>query len=132
MCLSIKAVLAGSGKHLVAIPEDQRSNALFWSMIALTPSVESFALPKLGVVALLVRLLSPGPIQKAFLWTLAMACFISLSLCNVILFTTCDPVPALWDATITERTCRNPSVLVDYSLYAGSTLLPHTPSVSLA
>jgi len=119
MIFTIKAVIAGDGRHLLALPDDKKAEAVLWSIIAFTPSIESFALPKLGVVALLVRLLSPSRAQKCFLWTLAIVCFISLSLCSVIFFTSCEPARGLWDMTVTEKQCRDPTIIVKYSIYAG-------------
>ncbi|KAH8900966.1 hypothetical protein GQ53DRAFT_612064, partial [Thozetella sp. PMI_491] len=120
MGLSIKAVIAGDGKHFVVLSDSQKGDALLYSIASLSPSVLSFAIPKLGVVALLVRLLNPSRFQRIFLWTLVIVCAISAAMCNVLMFAQCRPTKALWDITVTEKECWDPYILVNYSIYAGT------------
>jgi hypothetical protein len=121
MALTIKTNDMGGGKHMnVLLSQDPTGRALVMSIASFTPAVESFLLPKLAVAALLIRLLNPSKMQRIFLWVLTGSCFIVGSLCNVILFTNCNPAAGQWDVTVTKKECRPGYVLVNYSIFAGA------------
>jgi hypothetical protein len=78
----------------------------------------SFAVPKLGVIALLTRLLNPGRYQTVFLWSLGIICFISTGINNMLLFLQCIPVASAWDFSIKEKQCWDPIHLENYAIYS--------------
>ncbi|KAH8891131.1 hypothetical protein GQ53DRAFT_865868 [Thozetella sp. PMI_491] len=120
MSFSVKAVMSGDGRHFDVLTYEQKGEALLWSIVSFTPSVLSFAVPKLGVAALLDRLLSPSRLQRAILWSLVILCNITLNLCNIFMFAQCSPSRALWDLSITDKKCWEPSTVVKWSFYAGT------------
>lgn len=117
---SILAVRSGNGKHFALLTTEQKSGAILWTMVGFCPGVMSFGLPKLAVVSLLTRLLSPGRKHKIFLWTMAIICLLSLLGCVVVLFARCTPSRSLWEFDVTPDSCFSVWVLVDYAIYAGS------------
>ncbi|KAL2262439.1 hypothetical protein VTK26DRAFT_1342 [Humicola hyalothermophila] len=117
---TILAVNAGNGKHFGILTDDQKSAVILWTMVGFCPGIMSFGLPKLAVVALLTRLLSPGRIHRIFLWTLAIVCLLSLIGCVVVLFGRCTPARSLWDFDVVPQTCFDVSILVNYAIYAGT------------
>lgn len=76
-------------------------------------------MPKLGVVALLTRVMNPGPRMKAFLWIFVGGSTIFIFGCVIIMFAQCRPTRALWTPTLTGATCWSPAVLEDYSFASG-------------
>jgi hypothetical protein len=83
------------------------------------PGILSFVLPKLGVVALLCRLFNPNRWWKIFLWTLVSGAGLVICGCIIIIYAQCTPTKALWTPGLGE--CWNPTILVDYSIFAGGT-----------
>ncbi|KAK7954133.1 hypothetical protein PG988_014827 [Apiospora saccharicola] len=57
--LTSKAVSYGLGRHMEALSREDQIAVTTWTYIAFCPGVMSFAIPKLAVVALLVRLMAP-------------------------------------------------------------------------
>ena len=90
----------------------------------LGPGILSFATPKLAVVALLVRVLNPSKRHRIFLWTATVLCWASLNVCVPLLLTSCDPAVSLWDLSVPKIKCRDPWILIHYSMYAGCELSP--------
>lgn len=81
--------------------------------------------PKLAVVALLVRTMNPGPRQKWILWGCAVGSGLLLMGCVVILYAQCRPTWVLWTPVpnIQEGVahCWPLSILVNYSIVVGGT-----------
>lgn len=75
-------------------------------------------MPKLAVVALLVRTMNPSRRQKCLLWGMAVGSGLLLMGCVVILYVQCKPSRALW-VLIPGATCWGPGVLVNYSIIVG-------------
>ncbi|RYP27379.1 hypothetical protein DL768_011247 [Monosporascus sp. mg162] len=121
---TIVSVHSGTGQHLATLTKQQISGAVLWTMVGFVPGVLSFAVPKLAVVALLVRLLNPSKTHRNFLWFLSGSCILVLMGCIAILFGQCIPSRSQWDFSIIEKTCIDPYVLVDYSIFAGASKDP--------
>jgi membrane-bound metal-dependent hydrolase YbcI (DUF457 family) len=83
------------------------------------PGILSFVIPKLGVVALLIRLFNPSRPRKIFLWSFVGGSCIIISGCIVIIYAQCSPTRALWTLDLNGARCWSPWILVDYSLFAG-------------
>ncbi|KAK8076151.1 hypothetical protein PG994_003423 [Apiospora phragmitis] len=76
--LTSVSVSKGVGRHVEALSNEQRISATLWVYAAYCPSVLSFGMPKLAVIALLVRLLVPSRIHFWILW--AMGALVQLAL----------------------------------------------------
>jgi len=119
VAFAITAVKAGDGHHMGVLTMDQISKAILWTCVGFWPGILSFATPKLAVVALLCRILNPSRLHRIFMWILVGLCWASLNVCVPLLLTSCQPAQALWDVSITQKTCRDQWILVHYSMYAG-------------
>ncbi|KAI1135122.1 hypothetical protein F5Y05DRAFT_395687, partial [Hypoxylon sp. FL0543] len=120
VAFSIASVASGNGKHIEMLSPDQISGAVLWTMVGFIPGVLSFSIPKLAAIYLVTRLLEPSKWHKKFLWGIGIFCVIALTGCIAILFGQCTPSRAQWDLTITEKTCIDPFILVNYSIFAGA------------
>lgn len=119
VAIAIMAVNNGNGRHFDTLSLNDMQGAIFWTILGFPFGVVAFGLPKLAVVSLLTRLLNPDKWHKIFLWIMALLCFGSLLGCIVILFAQCSPAKSQWDFSITEKTCIDKWVLVDYAIFAG-------------
>ncbi|KAI6778592.1 uncharacterized protein J7T54_003371 [Emericellopsis cladophorae] len=116
---AIVATQNGNGKHFDTLSLNDKQGAIFWTTLGIPFAVTSFSIPKLAVVALLQRLLVPRKWHRIFLWTLALLCVGAQLGCVVILYAQCSPTESLWNFSITEKTCIDKWVLVDFSIFAG-------------
>ncbi|KAK0392889.1 hypothetical protein NLU13_2383 [Sarocladium strictum] len=123
--LATHAAQNGQGRHfdamLVLAPE-KLERALLFTMLNFPFGILSFALPKVAVVALLVRILSPGRAHRCFLWGLSITCMIMLLISPLLLFLQCRPVHSAWtlDYPQDQVKCWDPSILFNFSAVAGS------------
>jgi len=116
--MTIVGVQHGDGKHTAVLTEQQQLAAHFWTILGFAPAIMSFGFPKLAVVALLTRLLSPGRAHLTFLWFMAIMTQLNLIVNMALLYTQCLPTASMWDNSITNKHCRDGSILVGYALYA--------------
>lgn len=110
------------GRHTSLLSEEQQHNALLYSTASFTPGILSFTIPKLGVTALLIRILNPTPRFTTFLWVLVGSVDLIIFGCVIILFAQCSPTRALWTPTmhgLPGVKCWSPDVLAYYSIGAG-------------
>lgn len=119
VALTSVAISWGSGRHFDNLTRKQQSESIKWTIAAFCPGILSFALPKVGVVALLVKLTEPGPWHRRFLWISSCLTLLVLFGCVIILYAQCTPVQSIWDFDI-EGDCISPWALVDYALVSGS------------
>ncbi|KAI1370405.1 hypothetical protein F4677DRAFT_465480 [Hypoxylon crocopeplum] len=117
---SITSVASGNGKHVSSLNDKQMSGAILWTMVGFIPGVLSFGIPKLAAVALLTRLLNPSRMHQIFLWTMSSCSLLALIAFVGILFGQCTPSRAQWDLSITEKTCIDRSILVNYNIFTGA------------
>ncbi|OTA67829.1 hypothetical protein K449DRAFT_388627 [Hypoxylon sp. EC38] len=120
VAFSVASVASGNGKHIDVLQPNQISGAVLWTMVGFVPGVLSFSIPKLAAIYLLTRLLEPSKLHRHLLWTMGILCVLILMGCIAILFGQCTPSRAQWDLTITEKTCIDPYILVNYSIFAGA------------
>jgi hypothetical protein len=109
----------GTGEHAAGLSQDALQKALLYSTAAFCPGILSFTIPKLGVVALLIRILNPTPRFKWFLWLLVGGSDIVIFGCVIILYAQCRPAKALWIPSMKGAQCWSPLVLADYSIATG-------------
>ncbi|KAK7421207.1 hypothetical protein QQX98_002337 [Neonectria punicea] len=117
--LSTVAVYSGNGRHFSTLTTEQQQGAILWTTAAFCPGVMSFGIPKLAVIALLVRLLNPGRLHKWVLWGMGIWCQLTLFATVGVLLGRCMPARSLWDFSV-EGTCFDTRILVAYCIYAGS------------
>lgn len=121
--LATAAVTAGDGKHVSALSRYSFERAAMLNTAAYAPGIVSFVLPKLGVVALLCRIFNPTRRWRIFLWAFVGGSGLVICGCIIILYAQCSPMRAMWTPGLGK--CWSPSIVVDYSIFAGgiSTLL---------
>ncbi|TDZ51523.1 hypothetical protein CTRI78_v007628 [Colletotrichum trifolii] len=116
---AIVAVSYGMGLHFATLTTEQKSGAIFWTMVGFPAGVMSFGLPKVAVVVLLTRILNPGARHKNILWGLSLFCLLSLTANMVLLFIRCRPTQSNWDFSPSPR-CWDKWILVHFAVYTGS------------
>ncbi|KAJ0108471.1 hypothetical protein J7T55_002075 [Diaporthe amygdali] len=107
---AVVAVQDGLGRHVTNLPPTKAHHAVLWSMIGFCFTLLSIALPKVAVVALLIRLMSPSRIHRHLLWCLA-------GLCSLVLI---GHVPIIWTLCNTDSGCWNANIFLVYSIFAGT------------
>lgn len=111
----------GTGQHADDLSDEALQHALLYSTAAFCPGILSFTIPKLGVVALLIRILNPTPRFTRFLWLLVGGSDLVIFGCVIILYAQCRPAKALWTPSMTDAPCWSPEVLAIYSIVSGGT-----------
>jgi hypothetical protein len=119
----VAVVSFNNGKHISLLTTEQQQGAIFWTTVAFCPGVMLLSLPKLAVVSLLTRILSPGRFHKVFLWTMVIWCQLTLFAAIGLLVGRCMPPRALWDFSV-EGTCLDAKILLNYGIYAIGKLMP--------
>ncbi|KAG9253062.1 uncharacterized protein F5Z01DRAFT_172050 [Emericellopsis atlantica] len=117
--MAIVATQNGNGKHFDTLSLNDKQGSIFWTILGFPFGIVAFGIPKLAVVALLQRLLIPSKWHRIFLWALSILCVAALLGCVVILYAQCSPAESLWNFSITDKTCIDKWVLVDYAIFAG-------------
>lgn len=92
---------------------------ILFTMLNFPFGIVAFGIPKIAVVALLVRIMNPSKWHRIFLWSLSLFTFIILLGCVPILFAQCSPSESQWNFTITDKTCWPKDVIVYYAISAG-------------
>ncbi|TQN65393.1 hypothetical protein CSHISOI_10045, partial [Colletotrichum shisoi] len=112
---TLKAVALGNGKHVATLTDEQKEEALRWTVVTFAFGIVALALPKLTIVALINRILNPKRLHRFFLWALVLLCAVGL-LGNVVgLFAQC-PQEAVVQITLTKTACLGPERAVAYSI----------------
>lgn len=109
----------GNGKHFDTLTLEQKENTIRWMMAAYVPGIETLGFPKLGIIVLLTRLLSPGRLHTVILWVMGVTCCLSLTAMVTALILQCSPPRALWTLTMPHN-CLNPDVLVGLAFWAST------------
>ncbi|KAK2611451.1 hypothetical protein N8I77_004789 [Diaporthe amygdali] len=107
---AVVAVQHGLGRHVARLPPAKAHRVVLWSMIGFCFTLLSIALPKVAVVALLIRLMSPSSTHRYLLWFLA-------GLCSLVLL---GHVPIIWTLCNTNSGCWNANIFLAYSTFAGT------------
>ena len=117
----------GMDAHTDTLTKHQIKQALMYSTASFAPGILSFTLPKLGVTALLIRILNPMPRTALALW-IFVGIVVLLNLgCVVILYAQCEPVAALWDSALRDQAgtrCWSSDVLTEYSITTACVSFP--------
>ncbi|KAH8704232.1 hypothetical protein BGW36DRAFT_99434 [Talaromyces proteolyticus] len=110
----------GMASHMDDLSTQQKANAFFYSSASFTPGILSFTIPKLGVAALLIRILNPTRRFTWFLWTFVGVSDLLIFGCVIILYAQCNPSRATWTPSMTDAVCWSPAVLENYSIASGA------------
>ncbi|OJJ79331.1 uncharacterized protein ASPGLDRAFT_94088, partial [Aspergillus glaucus CBS 516.65] len=113
------AVKSGYGRQQSTLTSDQLSNSIKFIMAGFAPGLLSIVVPKLAVVALLIRTMNPSPRQKWFLLGTVLGSGVLLMGCVVILYLQCRPASEIWEMNAAEGSCWSMNVLVNYSIVVG-------------
>lgn len=116
------AVESGYGRQQSTLTPEQLSNSIKFIMAGFAPGLLSIVVPKLAVVALLIRTMNPSPRQKWFLWGTVIGSGVLLMGCVVILYLQCRPASEIWEMSATEGSCWSMTILVDYPIVVGGML----------
>ena len=91
----------------------------YHTLVATCISVNSFAYPKLAVVALLQRLFPMGRFVRILFWFMAISlCFCCL-LASILWYAQCTPRAHQWDLNV-DGTCWNASVVANISYFVAA------------
>ncbi|KAK7934897.1 hypothetical protein PG985_000392 [Apiospora marii] len=120
--LTSKAVDHGLGRHIEALSHEDQVAVTTWTYIAFCPGVMSFAIPKLAVIALLVRLMSPRKLHYWILWTMGITVQLTLlATVGILIRVIVEKCPPFNDITLKPPDhCVSVSVQVKWCLFAGS------------
>ncbi|PWY82952.1 hypothetical protein BO70DRAFT_274234, partial [Aspergillus heteromorphus CBS 117.55] len=121
--LSTVNVALGYGRHAATLSTRRIELILLLNNIGFALGIVAFAMPKLAVAALLNRFLNPKALHRAIFWGLTGFTALVSSINIVVLFTSCKPAKALWEASLVEKGahCRPSSVLISYATLTGAT-----------
>lgn len=119
---AVVAVQGGLGRHMMTLNSEEAQYTVLWSMVGFCLTLLSISLPKVAVVALLVRLMRPSKAHTYLLWSLAGLCFLVLL----------GHIPIIWTLCNMKVGCRNVEVFLKYSTFAGSEFPSITEEVILA
>ncbi|KAM0326237.1 hypothetical protein ACHAQA_006834 [Verticillium albo-atrum] len=118
VALAIVAIDNGNGRHIVVLSQTQQERVTFWTLVGFPMGILSFGIPKLAVVAVLTRIMSPGRCHTIILWTMAGVCNVLLALNAVFLLGRCVPAASQWNFDM-KGTCWDPQILVRYAIATG-------------
>ncbi|CAH0016868.1 unnamed protein product [Clonostachys rhizophaga] len=116
----ILAIRAGNGRHFDTLSIDEREGTIFWTVLALPMGMLAFSIPKLGVAALLTRIMNPTKQHKFAVWGLTSFCALTVVASIILIFAQCTPMRALWDLSVVDKKCIPGSVVVDFLIFSGS------------
>ncbi|CAG9985187.1 unnamed protein product [Clonostachys byssicola] len=116
----ILAIKAGNGRHFDTLSIDEREGTIFWTVLALPMGMLAFSIPKLGVAALLTRIMNPTKQHKLAVWGLTSFCASTVVASIILIFAQCTPMRALWDLSVVDKKCIPGSVVVDFLIFSGS------------
>ncbi|KAK8119931.1 uncharacterized protein PG998_004557 [Apiospora kogelbergensis] len=119
VAFGVLAVKSGNGKHFIVLSTEQKEGVIFWTMVGFVPGIFSFAIPKFAVVVLLCRLLEPSRLHRIVLWAMTGLCVTVLTSCIFTLFFQCSPPSSQWNFSITEKSCMDKWIHIDYSIAVG-------------
>ncbi|GAB1211926.1 hypothetical protein ATERTT37_001050 [Aspergillus terreus] len=120
VALTTLAVHHGFGKHSSTIGPVATEKANFIIDIGWIFGILSFAVPKLGIAALLTRILNPSPRVWWMIWGLTGFVGVVAVVNILVFFTSCNPPEALWHPTA-GMTCRSTEVIIGYATFNGAT-----------
>ncbi|KAK8115656.1 hypothetical protein PG984_012158 [Apiospora sp. TS-2023a] len=117
--LSTKAVDYGLGRHVETVSRDDQIAVVKWIYLASCPGVMSLAIPKLAVIALLIRLLVPGKAHHWFLWAIGATVNIFFFSVVVIFLRTLAAKCPPFEVGGIPPNCVPVATQVKYCLFAG-------------
>jgi hypothetical protein len=117
---STVATTYGEGRHLYYLQPSDVSNIIKYQVVVNGPAgILGPLLPKLVVTILLIKILSPPPLSRAYLWTINAIHWALSITSTVLLFVQCKPVSAYWTR---QGVCWDPNVSLNMGLAQGGNL----------
>jgi len=128
--MTVASVHYGDGRHMDTLTPDQMSQVLLWTIAGFFPGIMAFTLPKLAVISLLCRMLSPSRKQQIFMFGLGTLLLVNAFVCLGMLFGRCRPFRAVWDVTIPDdqKVCWDFWHIVCYAIFTTGTMLTNLNS----
>lgn len=122
--LTVVSVQHGDGRHMDVLTTDQKSQVLLWTIAGFFPGILAFTLPKLAVISLLCRMLSPSRTQRIFMYSLGTLLVINAFVCLGMLVGRCKQFRGVWDVSIPEdkKTCWSFEHIVGFAIWTTGTL----------
>lgn len=117
--LTTANVLVGYGRHAFTLSIPHLEKAILLNTIGFLFGILSFTIPKIAVAAMLNRILNPSKWHRIFVFFLVGLSAVVSVICIIILFTMCDPPEAMWNVSITNATCRDSWILINYAIFTG-------------
>lgn len=111
--------MVGYGRHAVTLDLPHLEKAILLNTVGFLFGIISFTIPKVAVAIMLTRILNPSKIHKYFIFGLISFAACTVAVCILLLFTECDPPASQWDKSITDYTCRDPWILIDFAVFTG-------------
>ncbi|PWY82036.1 hypothetical protein BO70DRAFT_396328 [Aspergillus heteromorphus CBS 117.55] len=119
------SIEAGFGRHLPELlehePAEKVTHLLHELVVLQAIGLWTFAVPKLPVVALLVRLFGRVTRHAVALYASALALIVLVTVITITTFVQCTPVAAQWDTSLHGK-CWNRDINVDLGYLAGGML----------
>ena len=103
--LASLAVQAGYGSHFKDLSDEQKVRAGRWLLTMRCFSPWPLAVPKLSVVALLIRVFEPSKIVKRTFYAIAASGLLVAALATILWIVQCSPVEKQYNPSITEGHC---------------------------
>lgn len=117
--LTTKAVNYGLGRHVEAVSREDQMAVVKWIYLGSCLGVMSLAIPKLAVIALLIRLLVPGKAQRWVLWAMGAAVNLFFFSVVVIFLRTLAAKCPPFEVNGVPANCVPVATQVKYCLFAG-------------
>lgn len=117
------ASMAGLGRHIYYLSQDQLSRAIKFVSLSQPFCVMSFSLSKIAVALLLIRILTPAFRRGAwFLYPLTGIQLLLGIVVSIVQFAQCSPTRSLWDLSLPLK-CWPFTVLQNFLYTLGGELI---------
>ncbi|EDN04971.1 predicted protein [Histoplasma mississippiense (nom. inval.)] len=110
----------GFGKHEVTLTPEQLRGSRLNAQIGSLFGILAISFPKLGVAAMLNRILVPTRFHRNVVWLLSGFSLLVGFICFPVLMTICRPHRATWDKRVKNPKCRDPSSSTNYLIFVGA------------
>ncbi|PGH00227.1 hypothetical protein GX51_05924 [Blastomyces parvus] len=114
------SIYYGFGKHQDTLTPEQIRGSRLNAQIGSLFGILAISIPKLGVAAMLNRILVPTPFHRNMVWVLSGFSTLVGCICFPVLMTICHPHQATWDKRIKNAKCRDPSSSTDFLIFHGA------------
>ncbi|KAG5295466.1 hypothetical protein I7I50_08226 [Histoplasma capsulatum G186AR] len=110
----------GFGRHEDTLTPEQLRGSRLNAQIGSLFGILAISFPKLGVAAMLNRILVPTRFHRNVVWLLSGFSLLVGCICFPVLMTICRPHRATWDKRVKNPKCRDPSSSTNYLIFVGA------------